>query len=84
MATGGLGTPPRVTRQRRSEQIAAAGMYWLVLVVLAVLMLGCIGVVASTGLTGIGLLALVIGLVCAAVLLSYAGSMRSQRRAPPP
>ena len=54
------------------------------IVVLALLMLGSLGVVVSAGLTGIGLVALIVGLVCAAVLFSYAGSMRTQRRTPAP
>ena len=73
-----------MTREDKVDRAIAGATYWLVIVVLAALAIGCMAVVASTGLSGIGLAALAGALVCVAVLLSYAGSMRDRRRTPAP
>jgi hypothetical protein len=68
-----------VTRQGRIRDARTRLVYWFVVAVLAALAVGCLLLVGSNGWSALGILGLVGGLVCVAVLLSYAGSMRPRR-----
>jgi hypothetical protein len=66
-----------------TRQPLARLLYWLVIVVLAAGVVGSVLLVAAYGWSAPGALGIVGGLVCAALLLSYAGSMHPGRHTTP-
>lgn len=58
--------------------------YWLVVAVLLALTVGAFRLVVTHGLSALGVVGFVGMLVCLAVLLSYAISMRDRDRSSPP
>lgn len=58
--------------------------YWLVVAALLALTIGAFRLTATHGLSALGVIGLVGGLVSVAVLISYAMSMRDRDRSSPP
>ena len=63
----------------KSEATASWFVYWAVVALLVVAMLGSFSLVVANGLSGVGMIGMVTTLVFAAVLLSYGLSAHAGR-----